>query len=56
MSDLSASPKFRIRLGRIRLIEIELQRMITMLTEAARRVAERVDDALWRSVPSELAA
>jgi IclR family transcriptional regulator, KDG regulon repressor len=27
-----------------------------MLTEAARRVAERVDDALWRSVPSELAA
>jgi DNA-binding IclR family transcriptional regulator len=36
--------------------EIELQRMITMLTEAARRVAERVDDALWRSVPSELAA
>ena len=36
--------------------EIELQRIITMLTEAARRVAERVDDALWRSVPSELAA
>jgi len=36
--------------------EIELQRIITMLTEAARRVAERVDDTLWRSVPSELAA
>jgi len=36
--------------------EIELRRMIRMLTEAARRVAERVGDRFWLSLPTEHAA
>jgi IclR family transcriptional regulator, KDG regulon repressor len=36
--------------------EIELRRMVRMLTEAARRVAERVGDRYWLSLPTEHAA
>ena len=36
--------------------EIELRRMVRMLTEAAHRVGERVGDRFWLSLPAEHAA
>jgi len=36
--------------------EIELHRMVRLLTAAARRIAERVGDRFWQSLPRELAA
>ncbi len=36
--------------------EIEQHRMVRMLTAAARRIAEKVGDQFWQSLPRELAA
>jgi DNA-binding IclR family transcriptional regulator len=36
--------------------EIELRRMVRMLTGAARRIADRVGDRYWQSLPRDLAA
>jgi IclR family transcriptional regulator, KDG regulon repressor len=36
--------------------EIALRRTVRMLTAAARRIAEKVGDRFWESLPRELAA
>lgn len=36
--------------------EIELRRMVRMVTDAARRIAERIGDRYWLSLPTEHAA
>lgn len=36
--------------------EIELRRMVRMVTDAARRIAERIGDRFWLSLPAEHAA